>query len=124
MGNRTKGFIIGSFFTSSVLSTDFALSWRKLMLEPPRRAVVAANDTTSDAFNKLPLLIRRVACGEKPESGSSTLTALLETSIRERERDLRRYKHNVRIIQLIERLTSFHTVAATVLLVMRIQFII
>lgn len=80
IGNRTKGFIIGSFFTSSVLSTDFALSWRKLTLEPPRRAVVAANETTSDAFNKLPLLIRRVACGEKPESGNSTLTTLLETS--------------------------------------------
>lgn len=78
MGNRTNGLIIGSFLTSSVFSTDFTLSWRKLALEPPNFAAVAAKETTSDAFNKLPLLIRRVAWGEKPDSGSSTLTNELQ----------------------------------------------
>ena len=60
------------------MSTDFTLSWRKLTLEPPNLAAVAAKETTSDAFNKLPLLIRRVAWGEKPDSGSSTLTNHLQ----------------------------------------------
>ena len=77
IGSLTKGLIIGSFLTSSVLSMDFARSCLKLMLEPPNLAAVAANDTTSDAFNRLPLLIRRDAWGEHPvPSGNSTLTRM------------------------------------------------
>lgn len=76
IGSLTRGLIIGSFFTSSVLSMDLARSCRRLMLEPPNLAAEAASETSSEAFRRLPLLMRREACGEKPvPSGSSTLTA-------------------------------------------------
>lgn len=52
------------------------------MLEPPNLAAVAASETTSEDFNKLPLLMRRVACGEQPvPSGNSTLTKVTISSI-------------------------------------------